>query len=65
MRLIRYEFTERDEMLSSHSGLALIGALLNRTRLCGQESLREDNGTIPLYRRKAGKRRVFMPAFQA
>jgi hypothetical protein len=33
MRLIRYEFTEGDERLSSHSGLALIGALLNRTRL--------------------------------
>jgi len=33
MRLIRYEFTEGDERLSSHSGLALIGALLNRTRV--------------------------------
>jgi len=33
MRLARYEFTEGDERLSSHSGLALIGALLNRTRL--------------------------------
>jgi len=26
MRLIKYEFTEGDERLSSHSGLALIGA---------------------------------------
>ena len=33
MRLIKYEFTGEDERLSSHSGLALIGALLNRTRL--------------------------------
>ena len=33
MKLIKYEFTEGDERLSSHSGLALIGALLNRTRL--------------------------------
>ena len=33
MRLIKYEFTGGDERLSSHSGLALIGALLNRTKL--------------------------------
>jgi hypothetical protein len=33
----------------------------NLLRLCGQESLREDNGTVekrPLYRHKAGRRRI-------
>jgi len=47
MRLIRYEFTEGNERLSSHSGLALIGALLNRTKL--KERL---SGTMLPYCRK-------------
>ena len=47
MKLIKYKFTEGDERLSSHSGLALIGALLNRTRL--KERL---SGTILPYCRE-------------
>jgi len=33
MELINFEFTESNDHLSSHSGLALIGALLNRTKM--------------------------------
>lgn len=33
MKIINYEFTKSSDHLSSHSGLALIGALLNRTTL--------------------------------
>lgn len=45
------------------NGLVLLLGMVayNLLRLCGQESLREDNGTIekrPLYRQRAGRRRI-------
>ncbi|MBW2597071.1 MAG: IS1380 family transposase, partial [Deltaproteobacteria bacterium] len=50
------------EDFTTNALILLIGMLAyNLLRLCGQESLREDNGTItkrPLYRRKAGRRRI-------
>jgi hypothetical protein len=49
IKLISYEFTEGDERLSSHFRLALIGALLNRTKL--KERL---SGIILFSRRASG-----------
>jgi len=50
------------EDFTTNALILLIGMLAyNLLRLCGQESLREDNGTITkklLYRRKAGRRRI-------
>jgi len=50
------------ERFSTNSVILLLGMLAyNLLRLCGQESLREDNGNIihkPSYRRKAGRRRI-------
>ena len=36
MRLVSYEVTQGEEALTSHSGLALIGALMGRTRLAAR-----------------------------
>lgn len=44
MKPVEYEFTESDEHLSSHSGLALIGALLERTQLKERISKKELTG---------------------
>ena len=50
------------EYFSTNAVVMMIGMLAyNLLRLCGQESLREDNGNIahrPIYRRKAGRRRL-------
>ena len=50
------------EHFATNSLILLLGMLAyNLLRLCGQESLREDNGNIthkPVYRRKAGRRRI-------
>ena len=44
MKPIIFEFKESDEHLSSHSGLALIGALLERTKLKDRISEKELTG---------------------
>jgi hypothetical protein len=44
MKPIVYEFSKSDEHLSSHSGLALIGALLERTRLKDRIAQKELTG---------------------
>ena len=50
------------EYFSTNAVVMMIGMLAyNLLRLCGQESLREDNGNImqrPCFRRKAGRRRL-------
>ena len=50
------------EYFSTNAVVLLLGMLAyNLLRLCGQESLREDNGNImhrPRFRRKAGRRRL-------
>lgn len=50
------------EYFATNAVVLLLGMLAyNLLRLCGQESLREDNGNItrrPSYRRKAGRRRL-------
>lgn len=50
------------ERFSTNAIILLLGMLAyNLLRLCGQESLREDNGNIahrPIYRRKARRRRL-------
>ena len=44
MKPVIFEFNESDEHLSSHSGLALIGALLERTKLKDRISEKELTG---------------------
>ncbi|MFH2000361.1 MAG: hypothetical protein ABIK28_11810 [Planctomycetota bacterium] len=59
MRPVEFIIKEGDKHLTSHSGLALMA--YNLLRLCGQESLREDNGNLgerASHRKKAQRRRL-------